>query len=102
MVEQSPALRTSQPPLVQHAPSQATPRPSHVPPRLVHDACVRARQLPLEKQHAAVGCGQVTWEQVTPSPWYVPPALVQLAVVIEAHVPSGLQQAPTPGVQLTP
>jgi hypothetical protein len=76
------------------------PAPAQFPPAPEHCAEVSPEmQNPLLKQHAPVGCGQLTPAHVVPSPWNVPPAAAHSPVEVVMHDPSGRQHAPTPGVQ---
>jgi hypothetical protein len=78
------------------------PGPAGVPPAAVQLAGVRFTQPPVEaKQHAWVGCGQLTLAHMVLSPWYTPPAATQAACVLMLHEPSGKQQAPAAGWQFT-
>jgi hypothetical protein len=95
-------LEKQQAPVGQSVPLQVVPPPSHVPLRLAQSAAFRPRQLPLTKQHAPTGCGQLADAQSVPSPRYVPPPPVQVVAVTTWQVPLVWQQAPAPGVQFTP
>src|SRR4051812_37395913 len=73
------------------------PAPRNVPPAPTQSDWENTEQNPFPKQHAPVGCGQVTLPQAVASPWYVPLRFEQSVAVWVSHTPDGRQHAPTPG-----